>query len=164
MSTGPKAVRSYVIFRIGAEEYGVPVESVTSIIRFETPTPVPRAPESVIGVINLRGSVIPVVDLTWRFRGVRFQPAPTSRVLVADGSHGRFGVAVDAAYEVAKVEAETVRPVPEGILSAETARAFTGVIDREGSLVILLDLDEALPHADFTPSSDGVALEGEVDV
>lgn len=164
MAQGLASARSFVIFRIGEEEYGVPVESVSGIIRYETPTPVPRSPESVIGVVNLRGAVIPVVDLRHRFHREPFEPLPSSRILVADGSHGTFGIAVDSANEVAKIEVESIREVPDGILSAETSKAFTGVVDRNGSLVILLELDEAVPHPDFVSTGEGAALEGEVDV
>ena len=66
----------YVIFRIGAEEYGLPVTAVNSIIRYEQATPVPRAPQGVLGVINLRGRVIPVVDLRLRFSATPFAPMP----------------------------------------------------------------------------------------
>lgn len=162
MSAQPSK-RSLVIFRVGAEEYGVAVESVSGIIRYESPTPVPRAPQSVIGVVNLRGSVVPVVDLKHRFQGEHFDATPTSRIVVSDGKTGRLGIAVDAATEVVQIAEEDIRPVPEGILSPETFRAFTGVVERDGALVILLDIDEAVPHADFASVGDG-SQEGELDV
>ena len=66
--------RQYVLFRIGAEEYGLPIGKVSSIIRFEPSTHVPRAPVSVEGVINLRGRVIPVVNLGKRLFDSEFTP------------------------------------------------------------------------------------------
>lgn len=139
----------YVIFRIGAEEYGLPVTVVNSIIRYEQATPVPRAPQGVLGVINLRGRVIPVVDLRLRFSGTPFAPTPGSRIVVAEGEAGPVGLAVDSASEVAELPAEQVRPVPEGVLSFETQRAFTGVVERADSLVILVDLDQAVPRSGY---------------
>lgn len=139
----------YVLFRLGDEEYGLPVANVNSIIRYEESTPVPRSPEAVLGVINLRGRVIPVIDLMRRFRGVPFSPGPASRIVVAEGSAGPVGVAVDSASEVTVIDNELVRPVPDGTLGADTARAFAGVVDRDGSLVILLDLDEAVPRSEY---------------
>jgi len=139
----------YVIFRIGAEEYGLPVTAVNSIIRYEQATPVPRAPQGVLGVINLRGRVIPVVDLRLRFSATPFAPTPGSRIVVAEGAAGPVGLAVDSASEVAELPAEEVRPVPEGVLSIETQRAFTGVVERDGSLVILVDLDQAVPRSEY---------------
>ncbi len=145
----------YVIFRLGVEEYGLPVGVVSSIIRYEESTPVPRSPEAVLGVINLRGRIIPVVDLVRRFTGARFSPGPTSRIVVAEGAAGPVGIAVDAASEVTWFSDEQIRPVPEGTLGAETARAFSGVVEREGSLVILLDLDEAVPRSEYAVSASG---------
>lgn len=147
---------SYVVFRLGAEEYGLPVTSVNSIIRYEEATPVPRSPSAVMGVINLRGRVVPVVDLALRFTGEPFRPGPLSRIVIADGASGAVGVAVDAANEVTVFDAEALRPVPEGVLTSETARAFIGVVEREGSLVILLDLDEAVPRSEYSgANADG---------
>lgn len=146
---------SFVIFRIGSEEYGLPVASVNSIIRYEAATPVPRAPESVLGVINLRGSVVPVVDLMRRFTGSPFTPGPLSRIVIAEGANGAVGLAVDAANEVSQFPQDLWKPVPEGVLSAETARAFTAVVERGESIVVLLDLDEAVPRAEYAGALSG---------
>lgn len=152
---------SYVIFRLGSEEYGLPVASVNSIIRYEDATPVPRAPIGVLGVINLRGRVIPVVDLLLRFRGKSFEPTGLSRIVVAEGAAGALGVAVDAANEVATFPVEQMRPVPDGVLTAETQRAFTGVVERDGGLVIVLDLDQAVPRSEYATAlgHDGEAAD-----
>lgn len=159
------ATRSYVIFRLGPEEYGLPIHSVNSIIRFEQATPVPRSPEAVIGVINLRGRVIPVVDLKKRFGKGEFQPDAGSRIVVSEGAAGPIGVAVDSASEVAELPVEEIRPVPESILSPETAKSFEGVIERDGALIILLNLDEAVPHAEYADAYDGnMRNEGDSDV
>jgi purine-binding chemotaxis protein CheW len=141
---------SYVVFRLGTEEYGIPVTTVNSIIRYEEATPVPRSPAAVLGVINLRGRVVPVVDLSLRFTGVPFQPGPLSRIVIAEGATGALGVAVDAANEVTEFPPDMLKPVPEGVLTSETSRAFKGVVEREGSLVILLDLDEAVPRGEYS--------------
>lgn len=138
-----------MIFRVGEENYGLPVTAVNSIIRYEEPTPVPRAPQAVLGVVNLRGRVIPVVDLHKRFKGEAFQVSSASRIVVADGAVGAVGLAVDAANEVMSIEESELRPVPDGVLAPETQRAFKGVVERTGSLVIILDLDEAVPRAEY---------------
>lgn len=152
---------SFVLFRLGSEEYGLPIGAVGSIIRYEESTPVPRAPQSVLGVINLRGRVIPVLDLGQRFGQGAFEPGVFSRIIVAEGSAGGFGIAVDAATEVASFAEVEIKPVPEGVLGPETARVFSGVVEREGSLVILVDIDEAMPRLDLSPFavSDGTEEE-----
>lgn len=155
----------YVIFRLGDEEYGLPVESVNSIIRYEAATPVPRAPAAVLGVINLRGRVIPVVDLLRRFRGKSFEPTVSSRIVVADAAAGAVGIAVDAANEVTTIEESALRPVPDGVLSQETIRAFRAVVERDGNLIILLELDEAMPRAEYAAAyGAGEQEAGELDV
>ncbi len=146
---------SFVVFRLGDEEYGLPIASVGSIIRFEPATAVPRAPQAVLGVINLRGRVIPVVDLAMRFGRERFAPTPGSRIIVAEGAEGGVGIAVDAASEVTSFAADDILPVPEGILTPETARAFSGVVQRGDSLVILIDLDEAMPRSEYVTPGIG---------
>lgn len=155
--------RQFVFFRIGNEEYGLPIEQVASIIRYEKATPVPRAPEFVEGVINLRGMVIPVLDLHARFSGSpRGQGEEFQRIVVAEGESGSVGIAVDAASEVATVAADAIRPAPEAALSADTFEAFEGVVDIDDRLIILLRLDKAVPHADY--ASVSAAQEGEADV
>lgn len=142
--------RSFVLFRLGSEEYGLPIVAVGSIIRYEASTPVPRAPREVLGVINLRGRVIPVLDLGQRFGQGPFEPDTFARIIVAEGSAGGFGIAVDTATEVATFSEAEIKPVPEGVLGPETAHIFAGVVEREGSLVILVDIDEAMPRFEFS--------------
>ena len=141
--------RQYVLFRIGAEEYGLPIEKVSSIIRYEPSTRVPRAPVSVEGVINLRGRVIPVVNLGKRLFDSEFTPSPHARIVVAEGEGGSVGLVVDAAAEVATVEGDAVMPPPQTALSSDTSEAFEGVVHYQGRLVILLDLDAAIPRAEY---------------
>lgn len=138
---------SFVIFRLGTELYGVPVDCINSIIRYEMSTPVPRSPQSVMGVINLRGRVIPVIDLCHRFSGVEFAPGLQSRIVVAETISGLVGLAVDEASEVVELPSDSFRPIPEGVLAAETAKAFTGVAERGDALIVLLDLDETVPRS-----------------
>jgi len=139
--------RKFVVFRLGVEEYGLPIDKVKSVIRFEKPTPVPRAPKGVEGVINLRGQVVPVVDLGKRLLGTVSEESPTSRIVIAETRSGLVGLVVDRARDVATFSAEDIRPTPETALTAETADAFEGVVSRDERLVILLDLDHALSDA-----------------
>jgi purine-binding chemotaxis protein CheW len=139
----------YVIFRLGEEEYGLPIEQVSSIIRYEPATPVPRAPRSVDGVINLRGRIIPVVNLKRKLLDQEFEPTGVSRIVVAEGEAGMVGLVVDAANEVATIDLSEVRPTPETALSAETREAFEGVANHGAKLVILLNLDRALPSSEY---------------
>ena len=136
--------RTYVLFRLGDEGYALPVEVVTGVVRFESPMPVPRAPGSVIGVVNLRGRVLPVIDLQARFGAAAFSAGPHARIVVAEGPAGPAGVAVDAVTEVASFSAEEIQPVPESVVQTDTASAFAGMVERSNGLVILLDPEYAL--------------------
>jgi purine-binding chemotaxis protein CheW len=148
-----------VIFRLGDEEFGLGIEHVQSIVRYEPATPVPRSPETVQGVVNLRGHVIPVLDLSKRLRQSEFEPTALSRIIVAEGDGGVVGLAVDAANEVASIPVATIQPTPESVLTHETAQAFEGVAERESGLVILLDLNEAVPKTEYAHVAAAEAAE-----
>jgi purine-binding chemotaxis protein CheW len=139
----------YVLFRAGTEEYGLPISRVSSIIRFETVTPVPRAPRAVLGVIDLRGRVIPVVDLGRKLFGTVFEPLSRSRIIVTEGSEGPVGLAVDGASEVATFVQEDLMEAPTGAVAPDIADAFEAVVHLGERLIILLDLDRILPRAEF---------------
>jgi purine-binding chemotaxis protein CheW len=147
------ASTTYVVFHLGSEQYALPVTSVVSIIRFEQPTPVPNAPAAVLGVVNLRGRVLPVVDLGQRFGGMPLKVQSLSRIVVTESAAGAAGIAVDSANEVTTFTDEQIKPIPEGVLGPETARAFIGMVEREAGLVMLLDPDEAMPRNDHPSTS-----------
>jgi purine-binding chemotaxis protein CheW len=122
---------------------------VSSIIRFETVTPVPRAPLGVLGVIDLRGRVIPIVDLGRKLFGTQFEPLPRSRIIVTEGDDGAVGLAVDGASEVATFMPDDLMLAPAGAVAPDIADAFEAVVHLEERLIILLDLDRILPRAEF---------------
>jgi purine-binding chemotaxis protein CheW len=154
----------FVIFRVGAEEFGLPISQVSSIIRYEPATPVPRSPEMVEGVINLRGRVVPVVALSRKLFGVDPVASTSTRIVIAESANGPVGLVVDAAHEVATILDEDVRPAPDTALVAETAEAFRGVVQMGDRLVILLELDKALPRADYAATGPSEAGEDDTDV
>jgi purine-binding chemotaxis protein CheW len=146
-----------VIFQVGEELFALPIGTVESIVRYEKPTPVPHSSADVLGVVNLRGRIVPIVDLRHRFHGVTFSEGPYSRIIVAESVEGPVGLAVDVAREVANVATEDILPVPESVVAATHSRAFSGVVEREGHLVVLLELDEAVPTAVWASSETEVA-------
>lgn len=156
-----QSARPYVIFRLGAEEYGLAISRVSGIIRYEEATPVPKAPDAVLGVINLRGRVIPIVDLCERLGRGRLVPSAHSRIIVVDVDAGSVGLAVDAASEVVGIPIDTIGPAPEAAVSAQAADMIEGVADRAGRLVILLDLDKTIPRESYTRT--GQSGDSEVD-
>ena len=132
-----------VVFELANEVYGVDISRVQEIIRMATITKLPRAPEFVEGVINLRGKVIPVVDLKKRFGLEQGERSRASRIVVVDVGEHTIGMVVDAVSEVLRVPAEVVEP-PSPVVTTIESDYIRGIAKLEGRLVILLDLDKVL--------------------
>jgi purine-binding chemotaxis protein CheW len=146
-----------VVVRVGGEEYGLPILSVESIIRYGEPTPVPHARAGIVGVLNLRGQVVPVLDLAEVLLGQALTRSATARVVVCDTAEGAIGLAVDDAHEVTTVQPEQLRPAPQGLASGAPAMAVSGVASLGDRLVLLLDPDRVL--AGFGGTGDHQAEE-----
>lgn len=155
-------LKQYVLFDLCGEEYGLPIAHVQSIIRFEQPTPVPHAPEGIEGVFNLRGQVLPLIDLGWRLRGEPIKPTPASRIIVTDSPLGSVGLAVDMVREVASLSVADIRPAPQAAVGSDMTDALEGVANYGERLIILLDSDKALPKPVF--ASGAAAQEADPDV
>lgn len=137
---------THLLFLLGEGEFGLSVANVTGIVRYEEPTPVPRSPDSVRGVVNLRGKVIPVLDLGERLGVGRLDPGRAARIVVAESSVGPVGLAVDATREVVDIPREALSPAPEGAVAPESSAMVSGVAEVQGRLVILLELDAVMPR------------------
>ena len=136
-----------VTFRIGEEEFGVDILAVQEIIRLVPITPVPRAPVAIAGVINLRGKVIPVVNMRSRFSLPARDASPQTRIVVMESEEKIVGFLVDAVSEVLRIPVTTVEdppPVVAGI-GSEYIRGVGKLAER---LLILLDLDRLMAHLD----------------
>lgn len=132
-----------VVFGICKELYGVSIESVREIVRVPYITEVPDAPAYLEGVINLRGKVVPIIDLRKRLRLVGGERTKSTRILIVEGHNGLIGLLVDSVAEVKKVTADSMEAPPE-MISAIGIEYITGVVKIEEKLVILLDLKEIL--------------------
>jgi purine-binding chemotaxis protein CheW len=143
-----------VICQLGDESYGLDIGSVYEIIRFQESTAVPKAPSYVDGVINLRGRIIPVVDLSSRFGLDRSATTKSTRIIVAGtGAEGsaRVGLVVDAVTEVLMLSRDSVEETPavtqdddsayiKGIAKVRVEAKTEVKGDKRDQLVILLDL------------------------
>jgi purine-binding chemotaxis protein CheW len=143
-------MRQLVGFRIGDEEFGVDILMVQEIIRLPAITPIPNAPSFILGMINLRGRVIPIIDLRQRLRINAKNPGETSRsmrILILEmGSH-QTGFIVDSVSEVMKVPMAEIEPTPHLLALSIDARYIEGVIKLTNRLLILLDFTQILrPH------------------
>ncbi len=132
-----------VTFTIANEEFGVDILRVQEIIRFMEITKVPNAPHFVEGVINLRGKVIPIVDLRTRFGLVGKDKDSHTRIIVVDIQNTIVGFVVDSVSEVLRIKHDTVEPPPPVVAGIES-EYIKGVGKLDDKLLILLDLDKLL--------------------
>lgn len=132
-----------VSFNIGSEEFGVDILKVQEINRMVEITKVPQAPHYVEGVINLRGKVIPIVDLRKRFNLDLKDHDKNTRIVVVDIGGNIMGMIVDAVSEVLRLPANTIEPAPE-IVTGVNAEYIKGVAKLEDRLLIFLELSKVI--------------------
>jgi purine-binding chemotaxis protein CheW len=138
-----EATEHLATFFLGREEYGVDVRLVQEIIRVSEITQVPRAPEFIKGVINLRGRIIPVVDLKRKLGLGDVDVARQSRIVVVKIKERLIGLLVDGASQVLKVPVSTIEAAPDEVTEIDTT-AIRGVAKLPGRLIILMDLNKTL--------------------
>jgi purine-binding chemotaxis protein CheW len=136
-------VLQLVTFSIGGEEFGVEILKVQEIIRTMEITKVPNAPHFVEGVINLRGKVIPIIDLRRRFSLESRKHDKNTRIIVIEINNTIVGFVVDSVSEVLRIPSDTVEPPPPVVAGIES-EYISGVGKLEHKLLILLDLDKLL--------------------
>ena len=140
-------VDQYLSFKLANEEYGVDILKVQEIKGWEGVTPIPNMPEYILGVINLRGTVVPIVDLR-RFFHLETVPFGKTTVVivvrVVDQSEKRtMGIVVDAVYDVHNIAKDELKPAPEfgGACDAEFIK---GLAMQESNMIIMLDIDRLM--------------------
>ncbi len=139
-----EATEHLATFFLSGEEYGVDVRLVQEIIRVGEITQVPRAPDFIKGVINLRGRIIPVVDLKRKLGlGEVSESARTSRIVVVKVKERLVGLLVDGASQVLKVPVASIEAAPEEVVEID-ANYLRGVAKLEDRLIILMDLPKVL--------------------
>lgn len=138
------STKQYLTFLLAGEEYGVNILKVKEIRGWEQPTLLPNTADYVLGVINLRGMVVPVMDLRKRFSMQQVEPGKTAVVVVVKVSHsGRertIGMVVDAVSEVYNINDEMIMPAPDlgGTISDEYVKGLATIQEK---MIILLDID-----------------------
>ena len=131
-----------VVFELAGENYGLDIAAVDGIIKLQDITAVPHAPDFVEGVTNLRGTVLPVIDLRRRFGLPEADSTTDTRIVVVDVDGTKVGMVVDAVTEVLRVAADTFeQPSP---LVTTTSAFITGIARVDERLVILVDLAKVL--------------------
>jgi purine-binding chemotaxis protein CheW len=135
-------------FRIGNETYGVRISAVREIVRVPEITSVPNAPETIEGVINLRGKIIPVMDLRKRFGQADVQPDKKNRILIVELGNKLLGLIVNSASEVLKIPPSEIES-PGNMLAEGESTYVTGVGKLGGRLIILLDIAKLLQRPEY---------------
>lgn len=135
-----------VTFDVAGEEYAVDINAVHEINRMIELTRVPQAPEAVEGVINLRGRIIPVVDIRKRFGLAVTDQTEHSRIIVVEVGERVLGFIVDKVHEVLRISDSIVEPAP-AMTGGANADFISGVGKLEDRLIILLDLDKLFGDA-----------------
>jgi purine-binding chemotaxis protein CheW len=136
-----------VSFKLGSEEYGVDIGQVQEINRLVAITHVPRAPHFMEGVINLRGQLIPIIDLRTRFGMERADHSKNTRIVVTEIGAKRVGMVVDSVSEVLRLPLEQIEEAPEMISGVDT-EYIRGVGKIDDRLIILLDLAKIVSTAE----------------
>ncbi|MBN1537702.1 MAG: chemotaxis protein CheW [Anaerolineales bacterium] len=132
-----------VVFELANECYGVDIGMVEGIIKMQGITAVPHAPSFVEGVTNLRGAVLPVIDLRKRFNLPPVNITKDSRIVTISIDTIKVGMIVDAVSEVLRVPEDAIEPTPPIVTTVDSA-FITGIAKIDGRLIILLDLGKVL--------------------
>jgi purine-binding chemotaxis protein CheW len=138
-----------IAFSIGEEVYGVEITTVREIRAWNGATPLPNTREFVRGVINLRGTIVPIFDLRARFGDGKTSPTKTHVVVVISVGEKWVGILVDAVSDILTVAREDIHPVPEG--SGADGELLSGIVTHESRMVGLIDLHAVV---------DGAKLDG----
>ncbi|WP_156855435.1 chemotaxis protein CheW [Oceanobacillus sp. AG] len=138
-----------IVFQLQDEEYALPVEYVSAIERIQPITRVPRAEEFVKGVINLRGVIIPIIDLRLRFGMAETELTEENRIIIVKKNGFEVGLIVDTASDVIDLALDEMEPNPE-VVGSEAADYIDGVSKIEDRLLILLNLKKILISNQYT--------------
>lgn len=130
--------RQLVVFSLGREEYGVSITRVQEIIRYTRPRSLPDTADFIEGVINLRGRVIPVVELAKRL-GAEAERPEDQKIVIAETENGTVGMTVDGVREVLTLSTEQIEPAPPGVVGTDYVDGVGKVEDR---LLMLLDVEK----------------------
>ncbi|MFB9887541.1 chemotaxis protein CheW [Balneatrix alpica] len=141
-------VLQWVTFRLDREVYGVNVMQVQEVLRYTDIAPVPGAPSYVLGIINLRGNVVTVIDTRQRFGLVPAEITDNSRIIIIEVNHQVVGILVDAVAEVVYLSQSEIES-PPALGNEESAKFIHGVCHKNDRLLILVELDKLMTEDEW---------------
>ena len=145
-------VLQYVTFRLDDETYGINVMQIQEVLRYSEIAPVPGSPDYVLGIINLRGNVVTVIDTRRRFGLNDADATDSSRIVVMESADQVMGILVDSVAEVVYLKSSEIETAPN-VGSAESARFIQGVCNKNSELIILVEFDKMLTDHEWADIS-----------
>ena len=146
--TTAAGAREYLTFRLGQEEYGIDILKVQEIRGYEQPTRIANAPEFIKGVVNLRGTIVPIVDMRLRFDCAQAEYNSFTVVIILNLRERVVGIVVDSVSDVMELAPEAVRPAPD-IESAIDSGCILGLGSVGERMLILLDIEKLMNNVDM---------------
>ena len=140
--------REYLTFRLGAEEYGIDILKVQEIRGYEPPTRIANSPEFIKGVVNLRGTIVPIVDMRLKFNCAQAEYNSFTVVIILNLGHRIVGIVVDSVSDVMELAPEQVRAAPEIDASIDNS-AVVGLGSVGERMLILLDIEKLMSSVDM---------------
>ncbi|WP_026958073.1 MULTISPECIES: chemotaxis protein CheW [Aliagarivorans] len=141
-------VLQWVTFQLENETYGINVMQVQEVLRYTEIAPVPGAPSYVLGIINLRGNVVTVIDTRSRFGLHSSEITENSRIVIIEAESQVIGILVDSVAEVVYLRSSEIDVAPN-VGTEESAKFIQGVSNRDGQLLILVDLNKLLSDEEW---------------
>ncbi|OPZ39976.1 MAG: Chemotaxis protein CheW [Synergistetes bacterium ADurb.BinA166] len=137
------AEQQLVVFGLGKEEFGIDISRVREIVKLQNITTIPQSMDFVEGIVNLRGQIVPIVDLCKRFLVADRSESVDAerRIIVVNMSGQNIGILVDGVSEILRIPDEAIEPTPPIVASGVSSDFIRGVAKVEGRLIIFLDLD-----------------------
>lgn len=150
----PTGTLQLVTFRLGKEEYGIEIMKVQEIILMSDITRIPHTPPYIKGLINLRSTVIPIMDLRLRFGLAEQEPTDDTRIMVVNAHGKTSGMVVDAVSEVLRVTKDQIAPPPPTVVGLGQDYLI-GLAKLDKRMVILLDIEKTLREEDTNDTFHG---------
>lgn len=147
-SVNAGAAAEYLTFRLGDEEYGIDILKVQEIRSYERPTRMAQAPDFIKGVINLRGVIVPIVDLRLKLHCAQADYTDFTVVIILNVAGTVVGVVVDAVADVVALARETIKPAPQ-FQSQVDASFVTGIASVGERMLIMMDIESLLSRAEM---------------
>ncbi len=145
--------REYLTFRLGREEYGIDILKVQEIRGYEPPTRIANAPDFIKGVVNLRGTIVPIVDMRLKFNCSRAEYDAFTVVIILNLRQRIVGIVVDSVSDVMELAPENLRPAPEveSVIDSDSVIGLGSLADR---MLILLDIEKLMSGLDMGLTSE----------